>query len=553
MPQPFSPIEKTRQTRSWNHGRRITKRLTGRHTALLLTGLLVLTGNVSNIQAATEPMVINRGTSAEPPSLDPNLAAGTLASPIINDLFTGLLSRGPDSLPEPGSAESWEISEDGKTYTFKLRPDLRWSDGRALTAEDFVYSYRRIVDPKTASRLVGMYFPIKNTREIMEGTMAPETLGVSAPDDRTVVFELTQPTPYLLELLTNLQSVPVPRHVIEEHGSGWTKPGVMVSNGAFYLAERVPQSYIGLKKNPNFYDADSVRLDGINWHPTQDLATSLKRFRAGELDIILNFPPSEIGWIRENLADALYITPIPGTYFLVANTRKPPFDDVRVRKALYLAIDRDAIANRLLKTGVSPAWSQVSPALSTYPGIEMEEAQMSFPERQALARQLIKESGYDTSQRIELAYDTNEENRKIMVAIAAMWQSIGVRTELINVEFPMLFRKVRTQNFAMSRWFYIAPFDDAYAMLQLFTADNPNNWPGINNPDFDELLRQSNYVTDPAERQAMLQEAERELMSEYAIIPITYYVGRRLISPRIKGWVDTSAGPTKSRYLSLED
>ena len=153
-----------------------------------------------------------------------------------------------------------------------------------LTADDFVYSYRRIVDPKTASRLVASYFPIKNTRAIMEGKLPPEALGVSAPDDRTVVFELTEPTPYLLELFSNLQSVPVPRHVIEEHGSGWTRPGIMVTNGPFYLDERVPQSYIGLKKNPYFYDADKVKPEGVNWHPTQDLAhvaETVSRGRAG--------------------------------------------------------------------------------------------------------------------------------------------------------------------------------------------------------------------------------------------------------------------------------
>ncbi len=525
----------------------------GKFSACCLTGLLVMTTSTAIAQPAGEPMVIERGTNAEPPSLDPNVAAGTSASPIISDMVTGLLAKGPDSLPEPGVAESWEISEDGKTYTFRLRPNLRWSDGHPLTAEDFVYSYRRIVDPKTASRLVGTYFPIKNTRAIMEGKLPPESLGVSAPDERTVVFELNEPTPYLLELLGNLQSAPVPRHVIEEHGSGWTKPGVMVTNGPFYLAERVPQSYIGLKKNPYFYDADSVKADVVNWHPTQDLGTSLKRFRAGELDIIQSFPPSEINWIRENLPESLFITPIPGTYFLTPNMRRPPLDDVRVRKALYLAIDRDAIANRLLKTGVSPAWSMVGEGIKNYPGIEMEEARMSMAERQELARKLLQEAGYDKSQRLELTYDTNEENRKIMVAIAAMWQAIGVRTELINVEFPRLFRNVRTQDFTVTRWFYIAPFNDAYSMLQVYTADNPNNWPGMVNQDFDEMLRQSNYITDPAERQIMLQNAERELMSEYAVIPITNYVGRKLISPRVKGWVDTTAGPTLSRYLYLKD
>ena len=498
-------------------------------------------------------MVLNRGSAAEPPTLDPTLGAGTLAAPIIGDMFAGLLARGPQSKPVAASAESWEVSEDRLTYTFTLREGLKWSDGTPLTAEDFVYSYRRLMDRKTASRLVGVFFIVKNARAVFFGQQPLEALGVSAPDPRTLVMELEQPAPYFLELLGNVAIAPVPRHVIEQEGRGWSKAGVMVSNGPFVLTERVPQSFIRLEKNPYYFAADEVQLDAVIWYPTQNLATAFTRFRAGELDIALNFPPGEVDWIRENIPDSLHVTPNLGIYFLVVNMREPPFDDLRVRRALSLAIDREGIANRLLRTGVSPAYTFATPYFSEYPGIRLPEMDMPFPERQALARKLLAEAGFEPGELVvPLNYDTQEENRKIMVAIAAMWQAIGVRTEITDVEFSMLNRMVRTKKYSVSRWFYIAPYDDPYAVLQLFLSNNPNNWPGFESERFDELMRNSNGIADRAERLQTLAEAELELMSSYPVLPITFYVGRRLVSPKVKGWYDAASGPTPSRYLSVE-
>ncbi len=500
-----------------------------------------------------EPVILHRGSAAEPPSIDPSLGAASLASPIIGDMFVGLLARGADSKPTAACAESWTISEDGRTYTFKLREDLLWSDGRPITAADFVYSYQRLMNPATASRIVGVFFPVKNGREVFFKQQPPEALGIRALDDRTLVIELVERTPYFLQLLGNLAVAPVPRHVIEEAGRGWSKAGVMVSNGPFVLAERVPQSFIRLVKNENYFAADEVKLDEVIWYPTQNLATAFKRFRAGELDIALNFPPNEIDWIKKNIPDSLHITANLGIYFLNINMREPPYDDLRVRRALSLAIDRDAIANRLLRTGVTPAYSFATPHFTDYPGIELPEKSMAFPQRQALARKLLAEAGFPPGKLVvKLNYDTQEENRKIMVAIAAMWQAVGVRTEMTDVEFPMLNRLVRTKKFEVSRWFYIASYDDPYAVLQLFLSNNPNNWPGFKSERYDELLRSSNLITDPVERLQTLAEAELELMSNYPILPITFYVGRRLVSPGVKGWYDSPNGPTPSRYLSVE-
>ncbi len=499
-------------------------------------------------------MVLHRGTAATPWSLDPTMAAGTMASPIITDMYVGLMARDGESRPALAAATGWTVSEDRKVYTFKLRPDLRWSDGKPIDASDFVYSYRRLVDPKTASFMVGPYFIFENAREIVKGEAEPESLGVRALDRLTVEFRLVQPTPYFIQLIGNMQLGLVPRHVIEKYGRGWTRPGRMVSSGPYVLAERVPQSYIKLVKNPYFYDADSVKIDEVYFHPTQNLATSLRRFRAGELDIVLNYPSDKLDWILENIPEMLHRVPAFGTYFLVINTTKPPFDDLRVRRALNISLDREAITDKLLRTGVTPAYAWTPTVFDNYDGITLPDQLIPFSDRQALARKLLQEAGFgaDNPLRIDLAYDTQQQNRKIMVAIAAMWQAVGVKANIANMEFRMLNRKINTKDFDVIRWFYMGSFDDAYSFLQIMDSDSPNNWPGFSSPKYDDLLYRSNLATDPDERRQLLQQAESELMSGYPVIPIFYYIGKRLISPEVKGWVDTPRGSPPTRYLWVE-
>ena len=500
-----------------------------------------------------DPLIIHRGTTAEPPTLDPNRGAGTLASPIIADMVVSLLAKDAASKPAPASAEAWDVSEDGLTYTFYLREGLKWSDGTPLTAEDFVYSFRRLMNPELGAPAVGLFYPVVNGREVTAGELPPESLGIEAVDSRTLVIRLVAPTPYFLDLLGNLQAVPVPRHVIEEHGNSWTRPGRMVTNGPYMLTERVPQSRIRLTKNPHFYDADAIPIDEVYWYPTQDLGTSLKRFRAGELDSILNFPPDQLTWIQENMPDTLHVVPSLAAYFINLNTKVKPFDDRRVRRALWLAIDREGITDKLLKTGVQPARGFVTPNFSNYPGLPLPELDRPMAERQAEARELLADAGFGPGNplTVPLVYDTQEENRKIFVAVSAMWQAVGVRTQLENTEFRSLNRMIRTRDYQAARWAYFAPFDDAYGFLALFLSINPNNWPQYDNPDYDQLLQDSNFERDPEKRTAILLDAERMLMNDVPIIPIYYYAGRRLVGAKVKGWVDSPRGPPPTRYLDL--
>ena len=309
--------------------------------------------------SANAESVIRRGTSAEAPTLDPVIAAGTLAAPIINDLFEGLLGKDPALKRIPGSAESWTISPDGLTYTFRLRPNLQWSDGVPLTADDFVYGFRRLMTPAVASPMAGQFYLLENARDIVTGKLPPEKLGVSAPDPRTVVLRLSAPAPWFLDLVGALVVSPVPQHVVEKYGNDWTRADRMVTNGAYTLAERVPQTMTRLRKNPRYHAAADVHTEVVEWYPTQDLGTTLRRFQAGELDQVLNFPPDEIERLQREMPESLRIAPSLGVYYLAINLRKPQFADPRVRLAMSLAIDRDGLTEKLLRTGVKPAFSFV--------------------------------------------------------------------------------------------------------------------------------------------------------------------------------------------------
>ena len=504
--------------------------------------------------AADGKMVLNRGTASDPDSLDPHVSGGNSAASINYDLYLGLMTADAKGDIVYGAAESHTVSADGLTYTFKLRQNLTWSDGSPLTAEDFVYSLRRVQDPETLSRYAQWFWSIKNAEAVHSKKAAPETMGVKAVDARTIQIALSSPSPVFLETMASFQALPVPRKAIEKFGRAWTEAANIVTNGPYLLKERVPQTRVTLVKNPKFYDAANVKIDEVNYFPTENLGTVLNRFRAKELDIALNFPPDQIDFIRQNLAKELHIAPNLGIYYFVINNAKPPFTDIRVRKALSMAIDREGMVSKLFNTGVTPAYSFVPPSVPGYTASKAGIAGQPQAARVAEAKKLLAEAGFSptTPLKFKLQFNTLEEDRKMAVALAAMWRPLGVEAELVNVEFRELQRQVRVGNYDVARWAYFAPFADPAAFLNLVRTGDMSNFAKFSNADFDKLMNDANTTADTAKRGAAMQAAEKILMESYAVIPIYHYAGRRLVHQYVKGWTDNVRNVNLSRYLTVE-
>jgi oligopeptide transport system substrate-binding protein len=523
-------------------------RLSRRWIMTLFVGLFALAS--VNVDAA----VLKRGTSSEPDTLDPQLSFGGTAAIILYDLFEGLMTVDGAGKIIPGVAEKMEVSADGRIYTFTLRENLAWSDGAPLTAEDFVYSMRRIVDPQTAARYATLFFPIQNARAIARGQAPLETLGVKAKDARTVEFTLERPNASFPKIVAGFSSSPVPRHVIEKEGRGWTQAGKLVSNGAFSLQSIVPQTSLTVVKNPRFHAASSVKLEAVEYYPTENLTTSLNRFRAGELDIILNVPPERVAWLKENLPKALRISPSLGVYYFAFNHKQKPFDDVHVRQALSIAIDREAMVERLLPTGVTPARGIVPPMVSNYAPEAQPLLELPIAERQKRARELLAAAGFGPQNplNVKLEYDTLEENRQIAVAMSAMWKAIGVNTEQVNTDSRTLTGKLRSGEFQIGRTATFAAYDDPTVFLILLDSRNTaGNVSRYANPAFEALLDEAEGILDPSARMAKLAEAEKLAMADYPILPLYFYSGRRLVSEKVQGWTDNPSNVNTSRFLSL--
>jgi oligopeptide transport system substrate-binding protein len=495
-----------------------------------------------------------RGTNTEPRSLDPHLGLGNSATIIINDLFEGLTSVGPDGKIVPGAAESWVISPDGLTYTFKLRAGLVWSDGKAMAADDFVYSLRRLLDPATAATFASFLYPVKNAKAVNAGQAAADTLGAKAKDARTIEFTLEYAAPYFPQLLAANAAAPIPRHVVEAKGRAWTEPGNMVSNGAYVLTERIPQTLIRAKKNEKFHAAASVKIDEVVFYPTEDQGATLKRFRANELDIALNFPADQINLIQKDLPGTLRVGPALAVYYLMLNQSRAPLNDPNVRKALSLAIDREGIVEKLLPPGSAPAFNLVPPSTTDYAGQTIASKGQPMAARLAEARRLLKEAGYGPDKPLAFGFkfDTVEQNRRIGTAISAMWRAAGVQVTQANDGPQVVDKDARTGNFDAVRWTWFAPYDDPTTFLTLLETGNSTNRSTYSNPAFDVLLQKARATLESKARRDLLEQAEAMAMADTAVIPIYFLGNRRLIGPRVDGWVENPRAVNLTRYLSLK-
>ncbi|WP_084206816.1 peptide ABC transporter substrate-binding protein [Marinobacter lutaoensis] len=518
---------------------------------MLLTVLSVLSLGLASISGA---QTLHRGIGGEPGTLDPNLVSGNWEDMVVGDLFLGLVTDAADGRVIPGAATDWTVSDDGTVYTFHLRKDGKWSDGQPVTAHDFVFSLRRVMDPQTASTYAYILYPIKNAEAINTGKIRDlSQLGVRAIDDYTLEITLESSTPYFLELLTHYTAFPIPKHVVERYGKDWVKPGHLVSNGAYKLVEWLPQTHIKAVKNEWFYDADHVAIDTVFYYPTEDRSAALKRFRAGELDLNYEFPIDQYDWLRENMPEETVVSPQLGVYYYPLNLRNPKFQDVRVRKALSMAINREVITDKILKTGEVPAYSFVPPGIGDYRIQELDFKGMPYNKRLEDARKLMEAAGYSEDRPLELVlrYNTHDAHKKVAVAVAAMWKAIHVKTQLLNSEVAVHYAELKEANFEVARAGWVGDYADPQNFLSLLEP-TPNNYGGYNNAQFNALMKQAAETQDSTQRTRLMEQAERIAMDDYATIPIYYYVATNLVSQKVKGWVPNVLDKHRTRWMSIE-
>lgn len=500
--------------------------------------------------------VLHRGNGEEPQTLDPHLGDGVPTANILRDLYEGLTTTTADGRIVPGAAAHWDVSADGLTYTFYLDPNGRWSNGDAVTAADFVWSWQRVVNPQTAASYARMLVPVRNAEAIIAGQLEPQALGVQALNESTFQVRLEAPTPYFLELLTHPTSYPVHRRSVEAHGSAHVRPGNLVSNGAYQLVDWQVRSRIVLERSAHYRERDRVIIERVVYFPFEDENAEFNRFRSGDLHWTYQVPSGLFQWLQDNMSEALSVSPWFGTYFFSFNLTRPPFEGNReLRQALNLAIDRDIIAQRVSRFGELPTFHLIPPGLPDYRSPELEVATWTQAEREEEARRLYLQAGYSDDQPlvVELRYNTSENHRRIAVAVAAMWkQVLGVRTRLVNEEFRVFLQNRAQRRVTEAfRAGWIGDYQDAFTFLELFHSEHGRNDAGYDNPQFDQLLEQIGSERIPSRRRNLMAEAERILLADQVVLPVYVYVSKRLVDPRLHGWSANVMDQHLTRHMAL--
>ena len=515
------------------------------------TTMLVMTAS-----GAFAEVVLNRGNSADPESLDPHKTSTVYEANILRDLFTGLTSQDVKAEVIPGAAESWTMSPDGKTYTFKLRADGKWSDGSPVTAHDFVFAWRRLVDPATAAEYAYMLAPVVGAEDITGGKKKPEELGVKAVDDMTFEVQLNAVTPYFLEMLTHQATYAVSKANVEAKGADFTKPGNLVSNGAYTLAEFVPNDHIKLVKNANFFDAGNVKIDTINYIPTEDRSTAVKRFEAGELDLNDDIPTEQLTDLKAKFGDQIKIGPYLGTYYYVFKIPKAPWDNVKLRHAVSMAIDRDYLAEKVWQNTMIPAYSFVPPGISGYETRTTDYSEMSQIDREDAAKKVLEELGYGPGKplKMEIRYNTSENHKNSAVAIQEQLKPLGVEVTLLNTDTKTHYGFLEQHgDFDIARAGWIADYKDPENFLALCKTGAGINYSEYSNKEYDGLLAAAAAESDPGKRMKTLSDAEAiGVARDLCVLPLLYYSYHNIVSSKIKGWEANVMDVHPTRFMSKE-
>jgi oligopeptide transport system substrate-binding protein len=522
--------------------------------AALAAAALAMLAPMTAMPAVAE-MVWNRGNSADPASLDPHKTSIINEAHIIKDLFEGLVVENVVADPVPGMAESWTISDDGTVYTFKLR-DAVWSNGDPVTADDFVYSFRRLLDPATGAEYASMLYVVKGAEDANGGNAPLDQVGVRAIDAKTLEVTLNAPTPYFIEMLLHNATFPVNRKAIEQFGDDWVKPGNMVSNGAFTLSEHIPNDHLTVVKNPTYHDAANVRLDKVVYWPTEDRSTAMKRYEAGEIDSNDDFPTEQLADLQARFGDQLKLGPYLGTYYYAMKWDKEPWSNVELRRAISLAIDREFIADKVWGNTMVPAYGMVPPGITGYASYTAPYAAMSQIEREEEAARILQGLGYgpDNPLHMEIRYNTSENHQNTAVAIQEQLKPLGVEVTMVNTDIATHYGYLENKgDFDAARAGWIGDYRDPESFLGISVAASGNNYSSYNSPAFEAKMKEAAAAGgNPAERMRLLAEAEKISVDDLSNIPLMFYGFHNIVAPKVKGWESNVMDFHLSRYVRIE-
>lgn len=512
----------------------------------------------SRVEQGNRLGIFHMGNGSDPASLDPHVSTGVPSGRIFWSIYEGLVNSNPYTLEaEPGVAERWEISDDQLTYRFYLRKDARWSNGDQVTAQDFYWTYWRYLSPQMGNEWAYMMFPVVNAEDFLQGEITDfDQVGFRVLDDFTFEIELKNPTPYFLQLLAHTSSSPVHRETIEKHGSAtsrysdWTRPENIVTNGPFKVKEWKISQPVIVEKNPHYWGAEQIALNGIYFHPTENTSTEERLFRAGQLHSTTTIPLDKIATYKNKNPDALRVEAYLGTYYYQVNTTREPFNDVRVRRALAMTIDRDALVKTVLNGVNLPSYSMTPPGTLGY------QPPKVFEFNPDAAAQLMAEAGFPNGEgfpAFEILYNTNEAHRKIAVAIQQMWkQYLNIDVAITNQEWKVYLDSRNNLDYDVARAGWIGDYVDPLTFLDLGLSSNGNNSTGFTDEHYDYLI--SEYIPTARtreERLARFAEAEQYLIEAMPFIPIYTYQTKYLIDPGVDGMPANIRDLYNFRYVSL--
>lgn len=513
--------------------------------AVLLSGLssAAFAADVPAGTVLAKQQDLVRHIKDEPASLDPAKAVGLPEIQVIRDLFEGLVNQDANGNIIPGVATRWQTN-DQKIWTFTLRNDAKWSDGTPVTAQDFVYSWQRLVDPKTTSPFAwfAALAGITNAQDIIDGKAKPETLGVTAVDARTLRVQLDKPLPWFVNLTANFSLYPVNKANVESD-INWTRPGKLVGNGAYVLADRVVNEKLVATPNKQYWDNAKTVIQKVTFVPINQESSATKRYLAGDIDITESFPKNQYQKLLKELPGQVYTPAQLGTYYYAFNTQKGPTADARVRLALSMTIDRRIIAEKVLGTGEKPAWRLTPDVTAGFTPQPSALEQSSQAELNAQAKMLLQAAGYGPNRplKLTLLYNTSENHQKIAIAVASMWKkNLGVDVKLQNQEWKTYIDSRNTGNFDVIRASWVGDYNEPSTFLSLLTSTNTGNIARFNEPVYDKVIRQAALENTAAARNADYNEAEKILAAKAPIAPIYQYTNGRLIKPWLKGYPITN-------------